>query len=126
MNPRTVQRISGWIWEIIYFLIFIGITLSYTCNRIGLHSNDPYRDGASFIHANHMVTLYWWQQFQHISMIQAQNPHISFLDGLLDFVFENHADYMVLYEEFDPQKHYPQGINDIYPNLGYSLYQLTN
>jgi hypothetical protein len=84
-----------------------------------------YKDGAAFIYTNHKDLLTWWHQFQEISRIQALNTRNSFLDVLVAFASEYNADYLILNEEYDSQKYYPQGINNVYSNSGFSLSKLT-
>jgi hypothetical protein len=77
------------------------------------------------VYTNHKDLLTWWHQFQEISRIQALNTRNSFLDVLVAFASEYNADYLILNEEYDSQKYYPQGINNVYSNSGFSLSKLT-
>lgn len=84
-----------------------------------------YKDGGSFIYANLNSLRLWWQQYNEISQVQSYNSRAAYLDGLLAFARKYHADYLVLEEQFDPQKYYPGNINNIYSNAEFTLFKLA-
>jgi len=70
-----------------------------------------YKDGGPFIYSNLNNLRIWWQQFLETSRVQALDSRESYLDGWVDFAQKYHADYLVLEEEYDPQKYYPVCLN---------------